>query len=127
MPRPRWGRWLLYCSTQAAGPLFYPDFYRTTRYAYFGGLVVTLRGDDRFFVQTSETNDEGWRTVRVFRDRETAERQAGSFERSDRWLDGERASERSVLVARVISEEELLAEGGPEALRSALDATRNQP
>ena len=85
---------------------------------------MTLRGDDRFFVQTSETNDEGWRTVRVFRDRETAERQAGSFERSDRWLDGERVTERSVLVARVISEEELLAEGGPEALRSALDATR---
>jgi hypothetical protein len=79
-----------------------------------------------FFVQMQHLLDShertGWKTVGAFMDREAAERRAAELERAGEDVSGHRL----VTETRVVSAEELLEEGGPEALRAARLATQEQ-
>jgi hypothetical protein len=85
----------------------------------------------RFYVQRSQTDStfgppQGWETVIVTFDRDTAEAYVESFERAMLFEQGTDVSELVSTIARVVTRAELLAEGGEEALAAAEAATRVQ-
>jgi hypothetical protein len=82
-----------------------------------------------FYVIVSRSHDphlSGWRTQSAWPDRETAERDAAAIEGGSLWIDGEDVSERTVTVALVLSEAEILERFGPDGLAAARASTKIQ-
>lgn len=85
----------------------------------------------RYYVQRSQSDStygppRGWETILVTFDPETAQTYADSFEQATVFEEGENISELISTVARVITADELVAEGGQNALIAAEAATRIQ-
>ena len=89
------------------------------------------KAPERFYVQRSQSDStygppRGWETILVLFDRESADRYVQDFERATLFEDGLNVSELVSTVARVVTPEDLLAEGGSDALAAAEAATRVQ-
>jgi hypothetical protein len=88
----------------------------------------------RYYVQRVQSHTtldfplltQGWMTMIVTFDRAIAEQYREGFESAHLFEQGEDVSDRTVTIARVITAEELLTEGGEQALAEAEVATRIQ-
>jgi hypothetical protein len=86
----------------------------------------------RYYFQTSQTDSiyggtmMGWRTIIVTFDPVSAEKYAWAFEHAQLSELGDDVSELVSTVARIMTVEELVAEGGEEALVAAEHATAAQ-
>jgi hypothetical protein len=85
----------------------------------------------RYYVQRAQTNSiygrpGGWETVILTFDPVEAKQYAHSFERAVLFEEGENVSELVSTVARIMTADELRADGGAEAVAAAEAATRIQ-
>jgi hypothetical protein len=81
----------------------------------------------RYYVQRSQTESaieglpSGWQTIIVTFDRASAEQYAEQFERTTVWEQGVDVTDKVKIVARVMTAEELGAEGGDALLRAEIE------
>jgi hypothetical protein len=87
---------------------------------------------ERYYLQVARSNVpavagyEGWQTLAVYLDRETAEFEASVHERGVIFNEGKDVSNETVTIARVLSATDLLQREGPQALAAAEASTRIQ-